>query len=133
MVDMALFVIGMLVWLQVKHFIADYLLQPPWILRGKGDLGEPGGYVHAGIHVCGSLPVLIAGGLSAGWISALMAAEFVIHYLADHIKAVHSHTHPHPTNTLAFWALHGADQLMHHLTYSAMLLIILLELPKSTV
>ena len=127
--SMAVFLVGMLVWLQIKHFVADYLLQPPWILHGKGDFSKPGGYAHAAIHVCGSLPVLIAGGLSAGWIISLAAAEFAIHYLVDHFKAVHSRAHPHPTNTLAFWALHGADQLMHHMTYSALLLVILLERP----
>lgn len=128
--NMAVFIVGMLVWLQIKHFVADYLLQPPWILHGKGDLRKPGGYAHAGIHVCGSLPVLLAGGLSLGWILVLAAGEFVVHYLIDYFKVLHSRTRPYPTNTLAFWALHGADQLMHHLTYSAMLLVVLLESPS---
>jgi len=130
MMNMAVFLIGMLAWLQIKHFVADYLLQPGWVLGAKGHFDKPGGYVHAAIHVCGSLPVLIMGGLSTGWVLGLAAAEFIIHYLVDHLKAVHARTHPHPTNTFAFWALHGADQLMHHLTYSGILLVILSETPK---
>lgn len=115
--------IGMLVWLQLKHYIADYLLQPPWILKGKGDLRQPGGYVHAGLHALGSTPAFIFAGLDFGLIAAMAAAEFVIHYLIDHFKSVYSRRHQMPASTMRYWALHGADQLLHHLTYSAMLLV----------
>jgi len=122
----ATLIVSLLVWLQFKHFVADYLLQPPWILRGKGDFRKPGGYVHAGLHACGSLPALYFAGLDATLIVSLAVAEFVIHYLIDHTKAVHARRHPHAPSTRAFWAMHGADQLMHHLTYSGMLLVALL-------
>jgi hypothetical protein len=123
---LATLVVSMLVWLQVKHFVADYLLQPAWILGAKGDFRKPGGYVHAGIHAAGSLPALYFGGLDATRIALLVIAEFVIHYLLDHAKAVHGRKHPHGVNTRIFWALHGLDQLLHHLTYSAMILITLM-------
>ena len=32
----------MLLIFQVKHFVADYLLQPRWMLYGKGDIGPAG-------------------------------------------------------------------------------------------
>jgi hypothetical protein len=115
--------VGLLIWLQMKHFVADYLLQPGWIIDGKGDFRKPGGYVHAGLHVIGSLPALYFVGLDAITVASLTSAEFAVHYLIDHAKAVHARHHPHPTNTRAFWALHGADQLMHHLTYSWLLLV----------
>lgn len=114
-------VIGMLVWLQFKHFVADYLLQSPWILGGKGDLRQPGGYVHAGLHAVGSLPVYFVAGLGGLAIVALVASEFVIHYVIDYAKVVYSQAHQSSTNSLAFWALHGADQLLHHLTYAGLL------------
>lgn len=34
------------VGLEVKHFVADYFLQPGWVLAGKGSFAQPGGYVH---------------------------------------------------------------------------------------
>ena len=37
--------------LELKHYIADYFLQPGWMLGGKGDFRQPGGYAHAGVHV----------------------------------------------------------------------------------
>jgi hypothetical protein len=115
--------IGMLVWLQLKHYVADYLLQPPWILRGKGDLRKPGGYVHAGLHAIGSTPAFIVAGLDFGLIAGMAAVEFVVHYLIDYFKANYSSHRPMSATTMRYWALHGADQLMHHLTYSAMLLV----------
>jgi hypothetical protein len=123
--NVAIFFVEMLVWLQLKHFVADYLLQSAWIIRGKGDLRKAGGYVHAGLHACGSLPVLYFGGLSEVGIAGVAAAEFVIHYLIDYVKAVHAHLRPHDVTTRTFWALHGADQFLHHLTYSGMLYFIL--------
>jgi hypothetical protein len=119
-------VIGMLVWLQVKHFVADYLLQSAWILGGKGDFAKPGGYVHAGLHAVGSLPVYFVAGLSGVAVVGLAASEFVVHYLIDHGKAVYSRSHHNPMNSSAFWALHGADQLLHNLTYSALLYAIVI-------
>ena len=32
--------LAMLLCFQVKHFVADYLLQPGWVLRGKGDMRQ---------------------------------------------------------------------------------------------
>jgi len=119
-------VIGMLVWLQVKHFVADYLLQSGWILRGKGDIRMPGGYVHAGLHAIGSVPVYFVGGLGGLAAAGLTVSEFIIHYVIDYGKVVYSQTHQNSTNSRAFWALHGADQLLHHLTYSGLLFAIVL-------
>jgi hypothetical protein len=119
------FIIGLLVWLQVKHFVADYLLQTPWILAGKGHLDKAGGYVHAGIHVIGTAPALLYAGLDAGLVAALLAAEFSVHFIVDHVKVLQSRAKPRSPATAGFWAMHGADQLAHHLTYSAILFIVL--------
>jgi hypothetical protein len=113
--------IGLLVWLQIKHFAADYLLQTPWIISGKGSLSRPGGYIHAGIHVAGTAPALIYAGLGGGLIALVLASEFVIHFVIDHLKALQARMRPQPPSSARFWALHGADQLVHHLTYSAIL------------
>lgn len=63
--------IGLLAWLQLKHFVVDYLLQPDWVLRQKGCQLHPGGYVHARPHVLGSLPALVLVGLSGSGIAGL--------------------------------------------------------------
>jgi hypothetical protein len=117
--------VGLLVWLQAKHFAADYLLQPGWVLRGKGDFRHPGGYAHAAIHAMGTIPGLWLCGLDAVTVAVLALAEFLIHYLIDHLKAVHSHLHPAGMTTRAYWAAHGADQLLHHLTYTGILVAVM--------
>jgi Protein of unknown function (DUF3307) len=79
--------LAMLLCFQIKHFIADYLLQPAWVLRGKGDLRCVGGYVHAGLHALGSLPAFLLAGLDPAAIALLAAAEFTVHYATDYTKA----------------------------------------------
>lgn len=112
--------ISVLVCFQIKHFVADYMLQPLWIIRAKGHLDKAGGYVHAGIHALLSIPALMVAGVGFGALLLLVSAEFVVHFLVDHGKACISLKADKGPSTAAFWALHGADQLVHHLTYLAM-------------
>jgi hypothetical protein len=121
--ESAFSLIGLLAWLQVKHFVADYLLQPGWVLEAKGDFRRAGGYAHAAIHVAGTIPGLLLFGLGGMTIAVLALGEFVSHFLIDHLKAVHSRSRPADVTTRAYWAAHGFDQLLHHLTYTAILLV----------
>jgi len=121
--ESAFFLIGLLAWLQVKHFIADYLLQPGWILKAKGDFFRVGGYAHAAIHVAGTVPGLLLFGTDGLIIIALAFGEFVSHFLIDHLKAVYGRSHPVDVMARSYWAAHGFDQLMHHLSYAAILLV----------
>lgn len=116
-------IIIVLVCFQIKHFVADYMLQPLWMIRAKGHLDQAGGYIHAGIHAVGSIPALLIAGLAIPPIIMMIAAEFVLHYLIDHAKARISMKGDKGPSTASFWALHGADQLIHHLTYIAMAVI----------
>jgi len=117
----------LLVWagFELKHLVADYMLQTGWMIGGKANFGAPGGYAHAGVHVLASLPVLI---LVAGspWVllAALMAAEFVVHYLTDYAKARWFSSVDANARPRLFWALHGIDQTVHRLTYVGMTLVV---------
>ena len=119
--ESALSLIGLLAWLQVKHFVADYLLQTHWILRGKGSLRHPGGYAHATIHAAGTIPGLASFGLDSTTVAVLTLSELLVHFLIDHFKAIHSHNRPAAVTSRAFWAAHGGDQLLHQLTYVGIL------------
>lgn len=116
---------GLLVGLEIKHFIADYLLQPNWILAGKGDVRLPGGYAHAGIHAVFSFIVLLVCGTSFGLAATLLVAEFVVHYALDYAKVYYSRGVSMESQPRRYWALHGADQLTHQLTYIAMVYVVL--------
>lgn len=116
----------LLLGLEIKHYVADYFLQPAWMLGGKGDLRHPGGYAHAGIHAGLSGIVLLIAGCPLWWLAALVVAEFVVHYLLDFAKIHYSRGVHVDTDPRRFWALHGVDQLTHQLTYAAMIYLVLL-------
>ena len=108
------------VGLELKHLIADYFLQPGWMLAGKGNFAMPGGYAHAGVHVALSAVVLLLAGVSLPTLALLVAAEFVVHFTIDHTKALLSKRSKSGPTTAVYWALHGGDQCIHHLSYLAM-------------
>lgn len=112
---------GLLVGFEIKHYVADYLLQPGWILAGKGDLRKPGGYAHAGIHAVFSLLVMLVCGAPLWLTVAACAAEFVVHYGLDYAKMHYSKGVHAADDAPRYWALHGVDQLAHQLTYAAMI------------
>ena len=110
---MAAVFFALLIGLEIKHYIGDYFLQPGWMLGGKGDFRQPGGYAHAGIHAALSFVVLVVCGTPLWLAAALFAAEFVVHYGLDYAKIHYS------------MGVHGVDQLTHQLTYAAMIWIVL--------
>jgi hypothetical protein len=115
---------GLLIGLEIKHYIADYVLQPGWMLAGKGNIFHPGGYAHAGVHAVFSLIVLLAMGAPWALSLALCAGEFVVHYALDYSKIIYSQG-VHPDNKpQRYWALHGFDQLLHQLSYVAMIFVV---------
>ena len=111
----------LLLGFQLKHFIADYLLQTGWMIAQKGNLRAWGGYAHAGVHVLGSAIVLAIAHVP--WLTAvlLLAAEFVIHYALDFAKVGYGRGIDPDEHAQRFWAMHGLDQLLHQLTYAAMI------------
>lgn len=120
METLALFILA---GLQAKHFIADYLLQPSWMIAGKASFAKPGGYAHVAVHALGSLLVLTLAGVSAAMIAGLIIAEAVVHYVIDYVKARWSLARPTDPARKSYWAAHGADQFMHQLTYALMLFV----------
>jgi hypothetical protein len=104
----------------VKHFVCDFPLQAnPWIYRNKGTYMHPGGITHAGIHAIGTLLVLAP---YIGSASLLYAAiDMVLHYHIDWAKMNVSKRYDlQPNNSERFWLLLGFDQLLHHMTYFAL-------------
>ncbi len=107
--------------LMAKHFVCDFPLQAfPYQYRNKGTYGHPGGLLHAAIHEVGSLAVLI---WFAPFTTALVLASFdaVAHYHIDYAKMKLGVIYNlKPDNSEWFWVLLGFDQLLHYLTYFAM-------------
>lgn len=103
-----------------KHFLADFPLQTPYMVTGKGkrrDWVAPL-LAHAAVHGALTFVIFLAAGFS--WLSVPVAtAEMLVHATIDRVKA-----HPdlggrwNPTQPQFWWAL-GADQLAHNACYLA--------------
>ena len=112
-------VLWLLLLLQWKHLLADFVFQPAWMYKNKGTFLHPGGLVHAACH---ALPT----GLALAWFSPspmeltfmIMGMEFVVHYVVDwakmNLNGVMGWT---PINSENFWRLLGIDQFAHQFTY----------------
>ena len=112
----------LLTLLLVKHFIWDFWYQPPYMWQNKGTFGHMGGIVHSGIHAITTYFILtfwLAEPLGA---MILAGFEFVIHYATDWAKMNINRSKGWTATTHnEFWQLTGFDQLVHQLTYVAIL------------
>ncbi|PCI59979.1 MAG: hypothetical protein COB34_03150 [Methylophilaceae bacterium] len=109
-----------LLGLFIKHFICDFPLQMfPWLYQNKGRYLHPGGIVHAGAHGLGTFIVLnFFIGSHAAMLYAII--DMMVHYHLDWAKMnLSDHYNLKPDSSEWFWLLLGLDQLLHHLTYFA--------------
>ncbi|HEY7297776.1 MAG TPA: DUF3307 domain-containing protein [Xanthobacteraceae bacterium] len=107
----------------LKQFLADFVLQLTWMAAGKE---QTRGWAvplaaHAGCHAALTLllMLLIAPGL--WWLGP---ADFLIHGGIDRAKSLASRRLNLKQNSAAWWWLFGADQLLHHLTHLAFIVLI---------
>jgi hypothetical protein len=113
---------------QVKHFIADFLLQTKYQYLNKGKFLHAGGLWHASIH--GAWTFLILYHFADLKLLILLSLfDFVSHYLIDYSKVNLTKKYKWSfvkdgklviTSNNFFIAL-GVDQLLHQLTYCLIL------------
>ncbi len=111
--------VAVILWLEIKHFIFDYLLQTPFQFRNKGTYGHLGGILHSGMQALGTIPVFFI--LPTGWLMgvAIIVGEFVVHYHVDWTKEQTLRRMKLTTTDAWYWRIYGVDQLAHQLTYVA--------------
>jgi hypothetical protein len=117
--------LGLFAGFELKHFVADYLLQTGWMIAGKASFTKPGGYAHAGVHALGSAIVLLAARIPWPAVLALIVAEFVVHFLLDRAKVSYGGGIDPDEDAQRFWAMHGLDQFLHQVTYIVMIYVAL--------
>lgn len=113
-------VFALLCLLQVKHFLADFVLQSPYILDNRKHYGHPGGLLHVAIHLAGSFIALLIVGSAASVIATLLVAEGLIHYHMDWAKDNFVASRGLTSKDRVYWYATGFDQGVHHLTYIGM-------------
>ncbi len=120
MPELAILILAAIGVLMLKHTAADFFLQTPYQYCNKGTYGHPGGLLHAGIHVALTpLVYLIIAPASLLLAAAIALGEFVLHYHIDWAKEQITRRNAFTTQTSGFWHALGVDQLLHGLTYLA--------------
>lgn len=106
--------------LLVKHFVADFPLQTPYMLqKGKREGWAVPLLAHCTVHGAMTLALLMIVGAGLPLALSCAVAEAAAHFGIDRLKA-----HPdlggrwNPSQPQFWWAL-GADQLAHGLCYVA--------------
>jgi hypothetical protein len=105
--------------LQIKHYLCDYLLQSEYQYSNKGFYGHPGGILHAGLHALATIVVfaVITPSLQLGL--AIVVGEFIAHYHLDWTKEQILRRRQWVFPQAQFWWVFGADQALHEITYLA--------------
>jgi hypothetical protein len=113
-----------LTWLMIKHFVADYFLQTPWMIQGKADYGAPGGIVHAGEHaLLTGIVISMVPGIGFWWGLTMAVLDFVLHYHVDWCKSNYLRGNftfspmPMDQEDTEYWWAMGTDQFAHYMTY----------------
>jgi Protein of unknown function (DUF3307) len=119
MPKLAIVILAAMTVLMLKHAVADFYFQTPYQYLNKGTYGHPGGLVHAGIHVALTPVVYLV--LFPGAVVAITIAfgEFLVHYHVDWLKEQITRRNALTIRDPGFWHALGADQLVHGLTYVA--------------
>lgn len=107
--------------MQLKHFVFDFITQTKYQWSNKGKYLHGGGILHAGLHALGTFWVLFlfADLEVVCWLALL---DFVVHYHVDWLKMnLNDRWKLGPTTSEKYWWLLGADQLLHQLTYVAII------------
>ena len=110
--------------LLAKHFLFDFVFQTRFQLANKHIYGHPGGLLHAGLHILGTLPVFMLATPPASVGVAILFGEFVAHYHLDWAKEQLLRRTGWTSTTSRYWAVFGGDQFAHGLMYLIMVWVL---------
>lgn len=115
----------LMVMLQVKHLIVDWLYQPKYEWSNKGTYGHWGGVRHAlknALGTAGCFYVFV----SPTSALIVLLIDFVIHYHIDWAKMnINQAQGWGPLTHEEFWWLTGTDQFLHQITYLFLIWLVL--------
>jgi hypothetical protein len=107
----------------LKHFLADFVLQLDWMAAGKEQ--TRGWAVPLAAHAaCHAVLMLLAALVVAPRLWWLGPVDFVVHGGIDRTKAWASRRLHLKQYDTGWWWMFGADQMLHHLTHLAFIVLI---------
>ena len=104
-----------LLLLQIKHFVADFVLQTERMVAEKGTYGAKYGIYHSLVQALGTM-------IAFGWMHPILGVatgflDFLAHYHIDWLKMNINRWRNLTIKDYEFWVWLGADQLAHQITY----------------
>lgn len=115
-------IVLLLIALFVCHYLADFCLTMPMMIRAKADGKNLWPILlHASIHVALMVCCLWFYGVEVKLLGVLMALELFSHFIIDTLKAKLSVKYPRlaDPHKKSYWMLYGLDQLLHQLVVMA--------------
>jgi uncharacterized protein DUF3307 len=108
----------------LKHYFADFVLQPNWMAAGKE---RARGWVvplaaHAGCHAVLTMVVAFIMAPGLWWLGVV---DFLVHGGIDRAKGSASCQLNLKQDEASWWWIFGFDQLLHHFTHLAFILLLL--------
>lgn len=110
-------ILAAFIYLHVKHYLCDFVLQNDYQLRAKRRYGDIGGALHVSLHAIGTLPVFVLLRPSLGLAIAIIVAELFFHYHVDWLKERILAERKWSFEDPAYWRIFGIDQMLHNMTY----------------
>ncbi len=110
--------------LQIKHFICDGPLQTLAMVKAKGFYGRKQGVIHALVHGAGTSVVLMLFATPPALAGLLVVLDIVLHYHIDYGKERLVRQQAWTVNDNYFWWALTGDQVLHHLTYLLLALVL---------
>lgn len=107
----------LLIIFQIKHYMADFLLQGTYMLgkfKGGTEWIIPLS-AHCFVHMTFTFIILIYFSMSSLWY--LAAIDFILHFVMDRIKASPNIWGRYNFENKKYWYALGFDQMFHHLTH----------------
>ena len=109
--------------LLLKHTVFDYFVQTGYMIKDKADYGAKGGLLHGALHGVGTF-IALAPFVSVSTAFLCAVADTIVHYHIDYVKSnIMRQRQPNPAQQ-EYWVLHGIDQLLHTLTYVAIVWLV---------
>ncbi len=106
--------------LQVKHMFADFFLQTPRMLAGRGQYFHLGRAEHVTVHMLGTAVAFAVLSAPLAFAIIVCIGEWIVHFHIDYGKARYNEIKNLKPTQASFWWAMGADQALHQMTYLVM-------------
>lgn len=116
-----------LLCLNVKHFLVDFVWQTDKQVQEKGQYLKLGGIEHSGLHALFTYLILIHI-LDMPMAGMLALVDLILHYHIDWAKMTINKKFNYTPSDKEFWFWLGLDQLLHQLTYIFITIITVLTI-----